>query len=135
MPKNNKSLALPIIFFVVVLFVGGYLLYNKAGWQPTKTSKTNVSLKTFSNENVSFQYPKDWTVTEEDFSDLDPIRIENPQKTVKITVSKTQYPYGIEGEGKEIVQDIYVTVNGKQYLAKEVTLNDEDVFVDFKLDK
>lgn len=100
--------------------------------EPSSVSDETTGWKTYSNANYSFKYPADWTLSTSEY--LNSVSLTNPNKTVSITISEGQYPYGYGGEVKFDKKDIKVMVSGKEYSVKENTTNDTEVFVDFKLD-
>ena len=93
---------------------------------------------TYSANGYSFEYPKDWTVTQGDR--LNTITIINPANTTGITISdpvgmtitELNYPQGLSGPNKFATQNIQFKLFNHTYTKKEITVNNQSTFVNFE---
>jgi len=150
MERNNQKGSLSVILCIVILLllVGGGAYYfgtqknnTPSPIQPTSTTTSQTpnstatpiqknELKTYNGQNYTFMYPVDWTVTgPQEY--LETVQILNPNKTVSVTISKGQYPYGFGGEMNAKDTAITINVNGQNIEETETVLNNKAAFVDF----
>ncbi|MDQ5900430.1 MAG: hypothetical protein QG600_8 [Patescibacteria group bacterium] len=98
---------------------------------PTSAVNDQSDWKTFTGDDYSVKYPVDWTQTgPSDY--LNTVQLINSQKTVSITLSKGQYPYGFSGSNNSTTNDISIEIDGKTIQAKEI-VSDKGAYVDFKI--
>lgn len=89
---------------------------------------------TYTDAFYSFRHPKNWTVTAKDDGDLGhQITVANLSQTVILRVMSGKQTYSLGSEADISSVEIAVFVNGKTYTTREQTVNDRDIFVDFRL--
>ncbi len=98
---------------------------------PTKTTDKKIDWKTYAGTAYTFRYPSDWTLTGPS-EYLETVQLLNPKKTVSITISKGQYPYGFSGPSDTTVNPITINIDGKTIQAKE-SVSNTGAYVDFSV--
>lgn len=147
-PVNNQRGNFPIILGVLILLllIGGGAYYlgtqnsNRQTTQvntpsptapiPTTSTNKKSNWKTYSGTAYTFIYPSEWKQTGPD-QYLETVQLLNPAKTVSITISKGQYPYGFSGEMDAKTNKITINVNEGNIEATETILNNKGAYVDF----
>lgn len=144
-----------LIVILIAAAVGGYFVYKNyqtktpAPTAPPTTSSTpqpspspineTANWKTYTGNRYSFSYPNGWLVSKSDY--LNSVQINNPNENVRIIISDSQYPFGIENPDTKMDEnDLKVNIAGKDYTVKETTVSTLStgiprlVFINFKTD-
>lgn len=147
LPPHNPKKVMMIVIAVIIIIVIGAAAFFFMMKKPTPAAKTTnpVVVKsaptptpdptanwlTYITKDYSFIYPSDWTTTKTDY--LNSVEVLNKNKSVGITISDGQYPYGFGGQVKEESKNLLVSVDGQEYNVKEKIINNKEAFTDFKL--
>ncbi len=153
-PKQNYGKIAFFAFFTVIfigglLFIGFQLGQNKAPKQAAKptmvvspTPEDITKWETYDNNEYSFQYPSTWSIEGkyDDYFKGQMVTMINPSKTIKVTVSPAQIPYGFGGVGEEKSTSIKIFTDGQTFETKENIYGwgneaADRVYVDLKIPK
>ena len=96
---------------------------------PTTVTDNRNSWKTYTGTSYTFMYPSDWKQSGPD-EYLETVQLLNPNKTVSITISKGQYPYGFSGSSNITINPIAIKIDGKTLQTKE-NVSSKGAYVDF----
>lgn len=98
---------------------------------PTATVNKKDDFKSYMGAAYTFMYPSEWKQTGPD-QYLETVQLINPNKTVSITISKGQYPYGFSGPSDIKTNPITIHIDGKTIEARE-NVSGKGAYVDFSI--
>lgn len=146
--KKTKKWLVPSLLGALVLSLGaaGFFAYqyfqsSKQPVQPSSTSVTktptptidpSANWKIISGKTYTLKIPETWEGVEEasEYFGGDRVVISNPSKTVRLTITPSQAPYGFAGDRQVSEKAIIYDMFGNMHEAKEITVNQEAVYVD-----
>lgn len=153
MPKNPQQGNVAIILLVVALLgaVGFGAFYygkntksssdspidpgffkNPGRSTPTPTLDETANWKTYTHEALSFKYPSDWSAATSDY--LNSIKVVDKDKTVCITISEGQWPFGFGGDINIKQESLALRIGDREYQTEETVVDEKDMYVNIKLD-